>query len=55
MANKTTNYYELIEAFVEGYRGGSDVPRFDACVRDEINKIFAELYDKLLEAYDMPV
>ena len=32
------DHYGLIEAFVEGYRGSSDAPGFDACVRAEINE-----------------
>lgn len=42
---ETTDYYGLIEAYVEGYRGSTDVPGFDLCVRSEINKRFAELYE----------
>lgn len=44
---QTTDYYGLIEAYVEGYRGSRDASGFDACVRAEINKRFAELHDEL--------
>ena len=36
-------FTEEVRAFVEGYRGSSDAPGFDACVEAEINERFEQL------------
>jgi hypothetical protein len=44
---RSADFVGDVRAYVEGYRGGSDVAGFDACVDAEINQRFALQSEKL--------